>query len=101
MVWHSDIGNGATQLGDHAGVVRRGDLTHAIRTFGVHAINRSSPVRTTPAIGPGTKFTSPSVGRAMGRVTARATRRIRSASPPAHAGSVSARSWGSASALTG
>ena len=58
-------------------------------------------VRNAPATGPGSTLISPSNGRAIGGVIDLASRRMRRASPPAHAGSVSARWCGSASALTG
>ena len=70
-------------------------------TFGVKVIRMSSPVRSAPAIGPGTTSTKPRPGRAIDGVTIAASRRSRSASPPAQAGSLSARWCGSASALTG
>ena len=70
-------------------------------TFGVSVIRMSSPVRNTPAIGPGTTLTKPRPGCAIDGVTMHASRRSRSASPPAQAGSLSARWCGSARALTG
>ena len=51
--------------------------------------------------GSGHRIESPSTGRAIGGVTDLASCWMRSVSPPAHIGSVSARWCGSASALTG
>ena len=61
----------------------------------------SRPLRTTPATGLGTADSRPRAGCATDGVTAAASRRMRSASPPAHPASVSARWCGSASRSTG
>ncbi len=64
---------------------------HAGFSFGMSPTSRSSPVRTAAVMGPGTAEIRRSAGRAKGSVNGVISCLIRSASPPAHCASLSAR----------
>jgi hypothetical protein len=90
MLWHSDIGDLGAHLVEQTATFCAG-RGHAGRAFGFRPMRMSRPVRTAPATGPGTVRNNSSTGSAIRGVTAATTCRIRSTSPPAHSGSLSAR----------
>ena len=90
MMWYSDIGDRGADLVEQTATFCAG-RGHAGRGFGFRPMRMSRPVRTAPATGPGTVHNNSSTGSAIRGVTAAATCRMRSTSPPAHCGSLSAR----------